>query len=505
MSAIHEWLVELYRHDPAFPRAILAGLLVSTVCAVVGCFIVLRRMSFLADAVSHSMLAGVVAGYLLMKLFFNVSASAVGMLIGAMIAGFVTVGVVGFVTRFSRIKEDTAIGVMYTGIFALGGLLASLFSRFIHLDIYHFLVGQILAVSDADLWMMAIVAAAVMAVLILLFRPLQLVSFDRVMAASIGIPVLAIDYLLTFCTSMVVVSGVNIVGVVLVVAMLITPAATAYLLFDRLTRMLWAAAGFGVSGFLLGFWLSRLIGVAPGSAIVVASTGQFLVVLAVAPRYGLVADWLRRARAVPQQLVEDVLGSVLRSEEDSVPVSTVLTHVSARHSEIHRAIRSLVRKDLLEQENGRLSLTDAGQIEARRLLRAHRLWEAYLEHVGTPAEQLHEEAHRLEHLHDEDAVDYLDDKLGHPIRDPHGSLIPEDFVHLVPGTEVKASLLRRGHRGTISAIAPSAADSPLEVGQHFTTAPRQDNGATWKLVLDDGREVLLNHHAADAVTVLLDE
>lgn len=505
MNALYDALVELYRADPSVPRALLAGLLVSTVCAVTGCFIVLRRMSFLADALSHSMLAGVVGGYLFMKLAFQQSASATGMLIGALLAGFFTVGVIGLVTRFSRIKEDTAIGVMYTGIFALGGMLASLFSRYIHIDLYHFLVGQLLTVEDTHLWMMAFVTSFVLAAVILMFRPLQLVAFDRVMAASIGIPVLLIDYLLTMCTSMVVVSGVNIVGVILVVAMLITPAATAYLLFDRLTRMLWGAAALGVTGFLLGFFVSRWIGAAPGSTIVVAQSLQFLTVLVVAPRYGMIAGWWRRRSSVPQHMVEDVLGVVIKGDGHTAPIAEVVEKVEGHPAAVRRAVRSLLRRDWLSLENDRLALTNAGMLEARRLVRAHRLWESYLEHLGTPAEQLHDEAHRLEHLHDEEAVDYLDDMLGHPLRDPHGSEIPEDFVHLVPGTEVKASLLRRGHRGTIAAVDAAAAHTPLEVGMHVVTAPRQDGGARWKLLLDDGREVLLDHQAADAVTVLLDQ
>ncbi|MEQ8785298.1 MAG: iron chelate uptake ABC transporter family permease subunit [Pirellulaceae bacterium] len=505
MNALYDALVELYRFDPSVPRALLAGLLVSTVCAVIGCFIVLRRMSFLADALSHSMLAGVVAGYLFMKLVFGESASAAGMLIGALLAGFFTVGVIGVVTRFSRIKEDTAIGVMYTGIFALGGMLASLFSNYIHIDIYHFLVGQLLTVEDTHLWMMALVAAVVLSVVILLFRPLQMVAFDRVMAASIGIPVLLVDYLLTMCTSMVVVSGVNIVGVILVVAMLITPAATAYLLFDRLSRMLWGAAALGVTGFLAGFFASRWIGAAPGSTIVVAQSLQFVVALVVAPRYGMIAGWWRRRTAVPQDIVEDVLGVVIKGEGHTAPIEEVVEKVEGRPSVVRRAVRALLKRDWLSLDNDRLALTKVGMTEARRLVRAHRLWETYLEHVGTPAERLHDEAHRLEHLHDEEAVDYLDDMLGHPLRDPHGSEIPEDFVHLVPGTEVKASLLRRGHRGVVAAIDSAAAGLPLEVGMHIVTAPREQNGTRWKLLLDDGRAVLLDHQAADAVTVLLEE
>ena len=135
----------------------------------------------------------------------------------------------------------------------------SLFSQDVHIDLYHFIVGQLLGVGDTDLWMMAFVAVVVFSFVILTFRSLQLITFDRVMAASIGINVLALDYMLTTCTSLVVVSGVHVVGVILVVGLLITPAATAYLLCDRLTRMLPTAALFGWTSFMVGYLVSEKI------------------------------------------------------------------------------------------------------------------------------------------------------------------------------------------------------------------------------------------------------
>ena len=308
MNGLFSWLTEVQTQSPHMLKALLAGTLVSTVCGVVGCFIVLRRSAFLADALAHAMLAGVVCGYLVMKLMFGLEAHAPAMLIGSVIAGLVTVGLVGFVSRFSRIKEDTVIGIMYTAVFAAGGVILSLNSHHVPIDLGHFLTGQLLAVQNGDLWMMAIVSSAVLAAIILLFRPLQLVSFDPVMAASLGLPVVALDYLLTGCTSLVVVAGVNIVGVILVVGMLIIPAGSAYLLCDRLRTMLWVSALLGWTSFIAGYAWSEWINVAPGSAVVVAGALQFFVILVVAPRYGLLADWTRRWQAVPQQMIEDVLG-----------------------------------------------------------------------------------------------------------------------------------------------------------------------------------------------------
>jgi manganese/iron transport system permease protein/iron/zinc/copper transport system permease protein len=463
-------------------------------------------MAFLGDALSHAMLAGVTSGYLFMQIVFGVDAHAPGMLIGSIVAGLITVALIGFVSKVSRIKEDTAIGIMYTGIFAVGGVLASIFSHRIHLDLYHFVTGMVLGVEDADLWMMAVVATAVLAVMILGYRYFQITTFDPVMAASLGIPVIAIDYLLTTCTSLVVVSAVSIVGVILVVGLLVTPAATAYLLSDRLHRMMGLAALFGLTGVVGGLYVSTWIGnVATGPSIVIVSTLQFLVVLALAPRYGLLADVLRRRLQVPQQTIEDILGSFRYGEQGTIPTSEIQQLLRHRGEHVQRALRSMERDELLVLDGHQATLTEQGHREAQRLLRAHRLWETYLQQMGTPADELHERAHQLEHLHDQQTVDYLDDKLGHPLHDPHGAEIPEDTLQLVPGAEVKASVLRAGRRGTVTSIDPRAENCGLSVGQLITAGPRSADGTSWSFVLPDAACVQLDHDAADAVTVKLVE
>lgn len=485
----------------AFQKALIGGSLVAIVSGVIGCFVILRRMAFLGDALAHSMLAGVTAGYLFMQIIFGVEAHAPAMMIGSILAGFITVGLISFVSRVSRIKEDTAIGIMYTGIFAIGGVLASLFSHRIHLDLYHFITGMVLGIEDADLWMMAFITTIVLSVIILLYRHFLIATFDPVMAATIGIPVVALDYLLTTCTSLVVVGAVGIVGVILVVGLLVTPAATAYLLSDRLHRMMILSAIFGVTGVLGGLYLSLWIGnIATGPSIVIVSTLQFLIVLTVSPRYGLIADWLRKRSRVPQQMVEDVLGCFRYGDRDTMRIADITGSLGSKPDELKRAMRFMLKNGLLSEAENRMTLTEAGRIEAKRILRAHRLWETYLEQLGTPSSELHDRAHQLEHLHDEETVDYLDDKLGHPLRDPHGALIPEDFVHLIPGAEVKSSLLREGNQGVIKRLG-DADPAKLKVGMVITAGARSQEGARWMFVLPDQSTVQLDHDTADSLIV----
>jgi manganese/iron transport system permease protein/iron/zinc/copper transport system permease protein len=405
-----------------FQKALIGGCMVAVVSGVVGCLVVLRRMAFLGDALSHAMIAGIAGGYLVMKLLFGLEAHAPGMLLGSLLAAVLTVALIGLVARISRIKEDTAIGIMYTGVFALGVVMVSIFRGYIHIDLMHFILGDILGVADTDLWASAVVAALVLSVLILFFRQFQLATFDPIMAASIGLPVLLLDYALTTCVSLVVVSAVSMVGVILVVGLLITPAATAYLLCDRLDRMMVLAAMFGITSVIGGLYLCVWLDSAGGGAVMLFCTLQFLVVLTVAPRYGLLARWLRRRRLVPQQVVEDVLTTILRDKGET-PLPVIRQYVQ-QPANLPKALRQMEQNGLISAAGGGYRLTEAGEKEARQVLRAHRLWETYLESIGTPQEALHATAHRMEHIRAEGTVDYLDEKLGRPARDPHGKKIP---------------------------------------------------------------------------------
>ena len=505
---MYEALTEFQLNYGYLINPLIVGTLVSIVCSVVGCFIVLRGLSFLADAIAHSMLAGVIGGYLLMKVFFAQEENLGGMVIGATLAGILTVAMVGLVTKFSRIKQDTAIGIMYTGIFAFGSFLISLdaVGKLIPIDIYHFIVGDVMAVQTGELWLLAIVTSVVLSVVILFYRPLQLTSFDPIMAASIGVPVLAVEYLLTACTSLVVVSGVQIAGVILVVALIITPAASAYLLTDRLDRMIITSAVLGVVGFWLGFLLANLVGSSPGATVVITMTGIFFLALFFAPRYGLLADWLRKRNTVPQEIMEDVLGSAMRHPGEFVPIEDILGYIDTPNLKIRKSIDMLERQGLLDVEQGKLKLTADGIFEAKRLVRAHRLWETYLYQTNIPKEEIHDRAHVLEHLQDPAMVDYLDDKLGHPLTDPHGSEIPIDEHRIRKDKNIMLSLLRTGYRARIVEIKPDNPPVPLHVDEIVSMGPRSESGAIWNVIRADGSQLGLNHDQADSVQVrLVDE
>jgi manganese/iron transport system permease protein/iron/zinc/copper transport system permease protein len=199
--------------------------------------------------------------------------------------------------------------------------------------------------------------------------------------------------------------------------------------------------------------------------------------------------------------MEDVLGAILRSKGKSVAISNVLANVKDPNPTIRQAITMLARQDLLDIDGERVSLTEDGRFQAKRLVRAHRLWEAYLEKTGTPTHEVHEMAHRLEHISDVATVDYLDDQLGHPETDPHGTTIPPDPERLLAGAEVMASQLRNGYRVEVIHVGKSISDGSISPGQIITFGERSDGGQAWSLIADGNRLFTLDHEQADDLIV----
>ncbi|TYT73456.1 iron chelate uptake ABC transporter family permease subunit [Desulfobotulus mexicanus] len=486
-----------------FIKALMAAILVGLVCGVTGCLVILRKMSFLGDAISHAMIAGVAAGYLIMKLLFGVEAHAPAMLFGALVAAVVTVGLIHFVSSVSRIKEDTAIGIMYTGIFALGVVMVSLFREHIHIDLMHFIMGDVLAVSNADILLAAFVCCIVLTLILLFFRHFQASAFDPVMAAAIGIPVGLFHGLLTLCVSLVVVVGVGMVGVILVVGLLITPAATAYLLTNRLDRMMILAALFAVNGAICGLFLAYAMDVAGGGAIMLFLSLQFLVVLMIAPEHGILTRYIRKIRHIPDEITEDILAGLLRKDPMGLAPAFLL-ETAGTGIRLGRALARLEKEGQITRQTDLIHLSPKGRKKALTLRRSHRIWESYLAHAGVDEEKIHEKAHELEHIHDPDLLKNLDDLLGHPMTDPHGSEIPQDPCLHKKGFIFSSSLLRPGQQARIRRV-PEFLREKLKENMPLFLKARDETGEKWKFVLPSGEPLVLDHASADALMVEMDE
>jgi manganese/iron transport system permease protein len=250
-------------------RSLAAAVIVGLVCAVVGTFVVLRGMAFFGDALAHAILPGVAVAYLL--------GGPTGPLFwGALAASIVTALGIGAISQDQRLREDTAIGVVFAGAFALGIALMSTIRSY-SVDLTHILFGHILAVTNNDLFLIGGFGAAVLLCVAAFYKELVVVAFDPVHAATLRLPIEGLRYLLLLLLAVTVVVALQTVGAGLMTAMLITPAATAYLVTRRLPRMLAIAALVGVLSGITGLYLSYYVAMASGAAIVLIATACFVV------------------------------------------------------------------------------------------------------------------------------------------------------------------------------------------------------------------------------------
>ena len=252
-----------------FLRALLASAVVGVVCAVVGSYMVLRGLAFMGDALSHSAFPGLVVAYMLKGPFY----------IGAAVAAIGTALAIGWVTRLGSLRTDTTIGVLFAGMFALGVFLFSLIPNYVG-DLFGFLFGEVLGIGVGDLVALVLLGLLVLAVVAVLWKELLYTTFDPLGAAASGLPVTLLDYLLLALVAVTIVVSLQAVGIILVVAMLVTPAATAQLLTRSFGRLLLVAVAIGVTAPIVGLYVSYWANAASGATIVLVETGIFLVAFA---------------------------------------------------------------------------------------------------------------------------------------------------------------------------------------------------------------------------------
>jgi manganese/iron transport system permease protein len=253
---------------PFFVRALLASAIVGLVCAVVGSYMVLRGLAFMGDALSHSAFPGVVAAYLLKGPFY----------LGAAIAAVGTALAIGWVTRRGQLRGDTAIGVLFAGMFALGIFLFSLIPNYVG-DLFGFLFGEVLGIGVGDLIALTGLAVVVLVIVALLWKELLYATFDPLGAAASGLPVVRLDYLFLALIALTIVISLQAVGIILVVAMLVTPAATGQILSRSFGRLVAVAVVIGIVSPIVGLYLSYWLNAASGATIVLVESAIFVAAL----------------------------------------------------------------------------------------------------------------------------------------------------------------------------------------------------------------------------------
>ncbi|HEY4602128.1 MAG TPA: metal ABC transporter permease [Cerasibacillus sp.] len=257
-------------------KALFTSVMVGILCGVIGSFIILRGMALMGDAISHAILPGVAISFMLGINYFY----------GAVLMGIITSLGIGFVTQNSRIKSDSSIGIVFSAFFALGILL--LMKAQTAVDLSSILFGNVLSVRSSDMWLTLGIGIFVLLMVFLFYKELLITTFDPVISKSYGLPTKLVHYGLMVLLTLVTVASLQTVGVILVVAMLITPAATAYLLTNRLSVMIFLAAIFGTLSSVLGLYFSFKYNLTSGAVIVLVATAFFILAFLFSPQQGIV-------------------------------------------------------------------------------------------------------------------------------------------------------------------------------------------------------------------------
>ncbi|MFQ5399079.1 MAG: metal ABC transporter permease [Anaerolineae bacterium] len=269
------WLTEPLGYS-FIVRALMAAVLVGIVCSVLGTYVILRGMAFFGDALAHTILPGIVVAFLF----------GWPLALGALAMGILTAVGIGAMSNQGMVKEDTAIGVIFAGAFALGVALLSATGNYT-VDLAHFLFGNLLGVSAADLWVSAGLGGVVLLIIFLLYREFLVISFDPILATTLRLPTRLLNYLMLILIAITIVVALQVVGIALMMAMLVTPAAAASLLTRRLPPMMLIAAVIGVTSSVAGLYASFYLDIASGPAIVLVATLIFMLAFLFAPGRGL--------------------------------------------------------------------------------------------------------------------------------------------------------------------------------------------------------------------------
>jgi len=422
---------------------VVAGALSAASCALLGCFLLVRRMSMMGDAISHAVLPGLAVAFLL-----SGSRDSLPMLAGAVVVGLLTAVLTQFLSRYGQVEQSAAMGVIFTSLFALGLVLIVRAADTVDLDPGCVLYGAI-ELSPLDTvpvaeWLIpraVLVGAGVLAVNLLvvglLFKEFRLAAFDPALANTLGFPAWILHYLLMALVAVTTVACFETVGSILVIAMLVVPAAAAHLLTDRLRpMMIWAvllsvacAVGGHVAAITVPTWFGFADTSTAGMMAVVAGL-IFLLAWLMAPRHGLlVRAWHQRQLAV-EQTAEDILGSLFRNEEITgttagLAAADLAAFAHSRMGLVRAGCRRLVERGWIEPAGALWRLREAGRAQATDLIRSHRLWERYLvDRAAVRPDHVHTTSETLEHVTDPALQRALAGEIRDPRRDPHGHVIP---------------------------------------------------------------------------------
>lgn len=417
--------------DPNVRLVALGSILLGVSAAIVGTFTFLRKRALVGDAIAHAILPGVCLAFMLTG-----EKHPAYLLIGAVIAGWVSLWVMDLLANNSKLHMDTAIGAVLSVFFGLGILLLTSIQHSGSANqagLDKFLFGKAASMTQQDVWVFSTVAGVLLVIVLLFFRAFKAVAFDRAFARSIGLPVRELEFLLSTITVLSVATGIQAVGVVLMAALLITPAAAARFWTDRIQVLLLLAALFGLFSGLFGAWVSYTAPAMPtGPWVVVLLSGIAIISIIIAPERGVWAR-IRLQRQNQRKMNREnllksfyAIGEQRQDFEGPIRLSALTALRPFQRRELRTGLKHLKRQGWVAQlGEGVYRLTPSGLKESQRIVRLHRLWELYLtERMNFASDHVHNTAEAIEHIITPDVEAALLRELDRPLFDPHQSVIP---------------------------------------------------------------------------------
>ncbi len=413
--------------DPIAQKVIMGIAIIGAVSGVVGTFSFLRKKTLIADAISHSVLPGICLGFI-----FVGTKDPIVLLTGALVIGWISVWLIDYLSSTTKLSADTAIALVSTLFFAIGSVLLSVISKSQNAEqtgLKNFLFGKAATMTTFDIQVFTVVSIAIFVVVILFFKPFQLVCFNHEFAKSIGVKVKRMEFLLSTLTVMTVAIGIQAVGVVLMSALLIAPAASARYWTNRLPIMIFLAALFGTFSSVIGVMLSTMKNNMPTGPWIVFSLFTFtLFTLLFAPHKGWFSIKRRNLSNHKKITEENLLKTFYQLKEEGNTAVSFRDFLEKRAVDTHslvRDVRRMVKHGFLVEKDKTFSLTESGNKEAARVLRSHRLWELYLTNrMNFKNDHIHGTAETIEHLITPEIEQLLLKELDFPTSDPHNKEIP---------------------------------------------------------------------------------
>lgn len=416
--------------QPAVRHAVVACLILGLMCGVLGAFLLVRRMALVGDALGHAVLPGVCVGFLL-----SGDKASITVVVCATVAGLLGMQLISAIPRTTRIKPDAALALVLSCFFGAGIVLLGIIEELPQgnkAGLKNFLFGQAAAVGPHELLVMATATAAMCALLFALYKEVLISSFDEAYAWSLGVPTTAVRVGINVLLTLTVVISIQAVGVILVCALLVIPAATAGLLCRRMPAMLLTSASVGMISGLIGAFVSYMgPGLPTGPFVVVTAAGFFAMAWMFAPRHGLVSRFIMQRRQKLAVEIENTLKAIYQLREragflePTVTAPEIARQMRIGTHALELRLRNLERRGLALVTSAGVELTRDGFVRACEVVRNHRLWELYLvNEASIAADHVHDDAERIEHILGPEVVARLEQKLQYPRFDPHGKPIP---------------------------------------------------------------------------------